>query len=55
MATAPQPRYARAGDTHLAYQTFGEGVVDLVLLPDGLMTIEGDQSKVMYLPQIFGE
>src|SRR5438477_4507465 len=40
MATAPQPRYARAGDTHLAYQTFGEGVVDLVLLPDGLMTIE---------------
>jgi putative sterol carrier protein len=22
---------------------------------DGLMTVEGDQSKVMYLPQIFGE
>jgi class 3 adenylate cyclase/pimeloyl-ACP methyl ester carboxylesterase len=40
MATTPQPRYARAGDAHVAYQIDGAGTVDLVLLPDGFMTIE---------------
>ena len=39
MATSPQ-RYARAGAAHLAFQTFGEGAADLILLPDGFMTIE---------------
>ena len=40
MVTAAQPKYAKAGGTHVAYQTFGSGPADLVLLPDGFMTIE---------------
>lgn len=34
-ATAPRPvtRYARSGDTHIAYQLFGTGPVNLVLAP----------------------
>jgi class 3 adenylate cyclase len=29
----PQTRYARSGETHIAYQVFGEGDLDLVLVP----------------------
>ena len=29
----PDTRYARSGDLHIAYQVFGEGYVDLVLVP----------------------
>jgi len=35
-----ETRYARAGGVHIAYQTFGEGILDLVVLPDGFMTID---------------
>jgi class 3 adenylate cyclase/pimeloyl-ACP methyl ester carboxylesterase len=35
-----QTRYAKAGGVHVAYQAFGEGTVDLVVLPDGFMTID---------------
>jgi len=34
------PQYARASDVHVAYQLFGTGAIDLVVLPDGFMTIE---------------
>src|SRR5438876_4210351 len=40
MAPQSQPRYAKVGDTHIAYQTFGSSAVDLMLVPDGFMTIE---------------
>jgi len=30
---APQTRYARSGDLHIAYQTFGDGPVDLIWVP----------------------
>ena len=33
-------RYAKAGSVHVAYETFGEGAVDLAVLPDGFMTID---------------
>src|SRR5437763_3631490 len=29
----PETRYARSGDVHIAYQVFGEGSFDLVLVP----------------------
>jgi len=32
--------YARAGDVHVAYRVFGEGPATLLLVPDGLVTIE---------------
>src|SRR5437763_9364650 len=32
-STRPETRYARSGDVHLAYQVFGEGDLDLVLVP----------------------
>jgi len=30
---APETRYARSGDVHIAYQVFGEGDLDVVLVP----------------------
>ena len=29
----PETKYARSGDVHIAYQVFGEGDLDLVLVP----------------------
>jgi hypothetical protein len=29
----PESRYARSGDVHVAYQVFGNGALDLVLVP----------------------
>ena len=29
----PETRYARSGEVHIAYQVFGEGDLDLVLVP----------------------
>ena len=31
----PDTRYARSGDLHIAYQVFGEGSTDLVIVVDG--------------------
>src|SRR5256714_8698657 len=36
----PETRYARSGDVHIAYQVFGEGDFDLVLVP-GFATAVG--------------
>lgn len=33
-------RYARAGDVHIAYHLTGEGPLDLLLVPDGMIPIE---------------
>jgi hypothetical protein len=33
MPQAPRTRYALSGDTHIAYQAFGEGDLDLVFVP----------------------
>lgn len=33
MAARPETRYARSGDLSIAYQVFGEGSLDLVLVP----------------------
>jgi class 3 adenylate cyclase/alpha-beta hydrolase superfamily lysophospholipase len=37
---APDVRYARSGNIHVAYQVFGEGEFDLVVVPGALSNIE---------------
>jgi class 3 adenylate cyclase len=36
----PETRYARAGDVHIAYQTVGDGPIDLVYIPPQLQQVE---------------
>ncbi len=36
----PRTRYARSGDAHIAYQVFGEGELDLVVVPGFVSNIE---------------
>jgi pimeloyl-ACP methyl ester carboxylesterase len=38
--TAPETRYARSGDLHIAYQVFGQGELDLVLVPGYVTHVE---------------
>jgi class 3 adenylate cyclase len=40
MASQPTTRYARSGDVHIAYHMTGDGPVDLLLVPDGVIPIE---------------
>lgn len=40
MALQPTTRYARSGDVHIAYHVGGEGPLDLLLVPDGMIPIE---------------
>jgi class 3 adenylate cyclase len=37
---APQVRYARAGDAHIAYETLGSGAVDIVFVPEFTTNLE---------------
>ena len=37
---APQTRYARSGDIHIAYQVVGEGPIDLVYVPSWISAVE---------------
>jgi len=36
----PRTRYARSGDAHIAYQVFGEGEFDVVVVPGFVSNIE---------------
>jgi hypothetical protein len=36
----PQTKYARSGDINIAYQAFGAGVVDLVVVPGWVSSID---------------
>jgi pimeloyl-ACP methyl ester carboxylesterase len=36
----PETRYARSGDVNVAYQVFGEGPFDLVVVPGSLSHVE---------------
>jgi class 3 adenylate cyclase/esterase/lipase len=36
----PVTRYAKSGDVHVAYQVFGEGLIDLVIAPPFISNIE---------------
>src|SRR3954471_2890923 len=36
----PETKYARSGDVHIAYQVFGQGNLDLVLVPGFVTHIE---------------
>src|SRR5438067_11069928 len=37
---APETRYARSGDVHIAYQVVGEGPFDLVYVPSWISQVE---------------
>ncbi len=37
---APQTRYARSGDLHIAYQVVGDGPIDLVYVPSWISQVE---------------
>ncbi|OBI47894.1 adenylate/guanylate cyclase domain-containing protein [Mycobacterium sp. E787] len=46
---APRTRYASCGDTDIAYQVFGDGAIDLVLLPGPSIPIDSvDAEPSMY-------
>jgi hypothetical protein len=36
----PEVRYAKSGDVHIAYQVFGEGEMNLVMVPGFVSNIE---------------
>jgi len=36
----PRTRYAKSGDVHIAYQVFGDGPVDLVMIPGFISNVE---------------
>src|SRR3954451_2612899 len=36
----PETRYAKSGDVHIAYQVFGEGELDVVIVPDYTSHVE---------------
>jgi len=36
----PDTRYAKSGDLHIAYQVFGAGLIDLVLVPGFISNVE---------------
>ena len=38
--SVPTTRYARSGDVHIAYQITGDGPIDVLLIPDGVIPIE---------------
>jgi class 3 adenylate cyclase len=51
----PDTRYARSGDLHIAYQVFGEGSVDLVLVPGFISNVEeswDDPSAARWLERL---
>jgi hypothetical protein len=38
--TAPDTRYARSGDIHIAYQVVGERSVNVIYVPAGMQHVE---------------
>jgi hypothetical protein len=36
----PETRYAKSGEVHIAYQVFGDGPVDLVMVPGFISNVE---------------
>jgi hypothetical protein len=36
----PEIHYAKSGDVHIAYQVFGRGPVDLVIIPGFISNID---------------
>ena len=48
LSGAPRTRYASCGETDIAYQVFGDGPIDLLVLPGPLIpidTIDGEKIK----------
>ena len=40
MISMPETRYAKSGDTYIAYQVMGDGPFDLVLVPGFIAHLE---------------
>ena len=52
---APETRYAKSGDVHIAYQQFGEGPIDLVFVPGWASHLDlawDDPSIAQFLGQL---
>ena len=39
--TPPETRYAKSGDVHIAYQTIGNGPLDLLVVPGFISHVAG--------------
>src|SRR5437867_3743737 len=37
---SPRTRYAKSGDVHIAYQVFGDGPIDIVVIPGFISHVE---------------
>jgi hypothetical protein len=46
----PVTHYAKSGDVHIAYQVFGSGPIDLVLIPGFVSHIENYWEGIVTLP-----
>jgi hypothetical protein len=46
-------RYAKSGDVHIAYQVFGEGPVDIVLVPGFVSHVENNWDEPGPLSTLF--
>lgn len=38
--TPPETRYAKSGDVHIAYQVFGSGPLDVIVIPGFVSNVE---------------
>src|SRR5438105_2175823 len=48
MPEAPRTRYATSGDVRVAFQEMGQGPPDLLLIPDGTMSMEATLEEPAY-------
>jgi class 3 adenylate cyclase len=47
---APETRYAKSGNLHIAYQVFGEGSIDLVFVPGFISNVEVAWHNPLWIP-----
>jgi class 3 adenylate cyclase/pimeloyl-ACP methyl ester carboxylesterase len=50
MSTMPETRYAKSGDTYIAYQIMGEGPFDLVFVPGFISHVEMQMESPVFAP-----
>jgi len=48
MSSIPETRYAKSGDTYIAYQVMGEGPFDLVFVPGFLTHLDMQMEQPLY-------
>ena len=48
MISIPETRYAKSGDTYIAYQVMGEGPLDLILVPGFISHLDMQLEQTLY-------